>query len=502
MQALALLALIAAALYGRTTEGLSITNFGAKGDGVADDTAAIQSAFQSVCGDKFAVSTMTGVGVSPIVITTATPHDFRNGSLVTIAGVDGNTNANGQWSATVLSSTAIALYSDNGEASVGNAAYTSGGIVAPLMPRLYFPAGTYNISSPLVTGCAMFLSGDGPTRSVIFQTHQYTLMHGIVANHPLWMQDMAINTNPLTVDYGMVGVIAGTSSATEPMLGDTFTFVRFNSDGFNFGLDINGTSDRDLLASITVSHCRISVGTKENAVSQPINAANAVFLIVEDSTLMGDSLPEGAIHNDHAIYTLAVRGVLIQNNLIANHGNSAIKLLQGGFHSASCPTIQDYTSWTIRNNRIEGSRLAIAVYSYCGLVMPSIVLANNVIWNIPNDYLGDYAAVYVQANCQSNMVQVVSSGNTFTNLGLGGIVLASQVESDTACPAPSAQGTISDFTSTGDTFVNWSMTSPGTFPAINSTGANLIHASISQLNADGGSSGTIPLNLSAFAEVN
>src|SRR6202012_2929653 len=103
--------------------------------------------------------------------------------------------------------------------------------------------------------------------------------------------------------------------------------------------------------------------------------------------------------------------------------------------------------WTIRNNRIEGSRLAIAVYSYCALVMPSIVLANNVIWNIPNPYLGDYAAVYVQANCQSNMAQVVSSANTFTNLGLGGIVLASQVQADTACTAATAQGTISNFAS-------------------------------------------------------
>jgi hypothetical protein len=316
------------------------------------------------------------------------------------------------------------------------------------------------------------------------------------------MQDMAVSTTPLTVDYGMVGVFAGTSSATAPMLGDTFTFVRFNSDGFNFGLDINGTSDRDLLASIMVHDCRISVGTQANTVSQPINAANAVFLTVENSTLAGDSLPEGAIHNDHAIYTLAVRGVLIQNNLIQNHGNSAIKLLQGGFHSASCPTIQDYSSWTIRNNRIEGSRLAIAVYSYCTLVMPSIVFSSNVISNIPNAYLGDYAAVYVQANCQSNIVQVASSGNTFSNLGLGGIVLASQVQNDTACPAASAQGTITTFTSTGDTFVNWSMTSPGTFPAINSTGANLIHASISQLNADGGPSGNMPLNLSAFARVN
>ena len=483
-------------------QDLSVKTFGAKGDGISDDTTAIQSAFDTVCGDKFAIQNITGAGVSPIVITTAAPHNFMNASSVTIEGTGGNTNANGQWSATVLSSTTLALYGDDGEASVGNAAYTSGGTVSLAMPRLFFPTGTYNISSPLVTRCAIFLSGDGPTRSVIFQTHQYTLMHGIVANHSLWMQDMAVNTTPLTVDYGMVGVFAGTSSATEPMLGDTFNFVRFNSDGFNFGLDINGTSDRDLLASITVNRCKISVGTQENAVSQPINAANAVFLTVENSTLLGDSLPDGTVHNDHAIYTLAVRGVLIQNNLVQDHGNSAIKLLQGGFHSASCPTMQDYTSWTIRNNRIEGSRLAVAVYSYCALVMPSIVLSNNVIWNIPNAYLGDYAAVYVQANCRSNMLAVESTGNIFSNLGLGGIVLASQVQSDAACTAPNAQGTISNFTSTGDTFVNWSITSPGTFPAINSTGANLIHASISQLDADGGSSGNIPLNLSAFAEVN
>jgi hypothetical protein len=209
------LIVIAAALHGQTTPSLSIKTFGAKGDRTTDDTAAIQSGFNSVCGESFAISAMT---------------------TLTIAGAGGDTNANGQWSATVLSATTIALYRDDGEPSVGNAAYTSGGIVTPVMPHLYFLAGTYNISSPLVTRCSMLLSADGPGQSVIFQTHQYTLMHGIVANHSLWMQDMAVNTTPLTVDFGMVGVFAGTSSATEPMLGDTFTFVRFHSNGFNFGL--------------------------------------------------------------------------------------------------------------------------------------------------------------------------------------------------------------------------------------------------------------------------
>jgi hypothetical protein len=468
----------------------SVKEFGAKGDGISDDTAALQTALNAACSENFSVSAVTGAGVSPIVVTTQAPHNFMNGSSIAIAGVGGNTNANGRWSATVLSATRVALYTPSGEPSIGNANYTSGGTIAsPGTPGLYFPRGTYNISSPLVTGCAMSLAGDGPAASIIFQTHQYTLMHGIIANHSLSMQDIAVNTTPLTVNYAMIAVAGGTSVAAAPMLGDTFRFVRFHSSGFNFGMDINGTSETDLLASVTVDDCDISVGTELNAVSQPINAANAVFLTVENSTLTGDS------KNDHAIYTLAIRGALIRNNLIQNHGNSAIKLLQGGFHDAACPAIQDYTSWTIDNNRIAGSRMAIAVYSFCALVMPSIVISNNMISNISDDYFGDYAAVYVQSNCQSNMVEVRSSGNTFTNLGLGGMVLDSQVQGDATCTAARAQGTISNFTSTGDTFVNWSMASAGTFPAINSTGLNLIHASVSQLTAEGNGA----LNLSAFA---
>jgi hypothetical protein len=468
----------------------SVKQFGAAGDGISDDTAAIQAGLDAACSARFTVAAATGAGVSPIVITTSRPHTFMNGASVTVEGVDGNTNANGRWSATVLTPTTVALNGQNGAPSVGNAAYVSGGAIANAADaRLYFPAGTYNISSPLVTGCAMFLSGDGPMASIIFQTHQYAFSHGIVANYSLTMQDIAVNTTPLTINYGMIGVFGGVAG---PMLGDRFSFVRFRSSGFNFGIDANGTSETDLLASIVVDNCIISVGTEANAVSQPINAANATFLTVENSTLTGDG------NNDHAIYTLAIRGVLIRNNLMQNHGNSAIKLLQGGFSSPTCPTIQNYTSWTIDNNTISDSKMAIAVYSFCALVMPSIVISNNQISNISDTYLGDYAAVYVQSNCQSNMEKVVSSGNTFSNLGLGGIILASQIEGDATCAAANAQGTISNFSSSGDTFLGWSMTSPGTFPAINSTGLGLINASVSQLNA----AGAAAVNLSAFAQVN
>ena len=300
----------------------------------------------------------------------------------------------------------------------------------------------------------------------------------------------------------MISVFAGTSTATEPMLGKTFSFVRFNSSGFNFGMDINGTSETDVLDSITVEDCNLSVGTQANAVSQPINAANSLFLTVENSTLSGNSIPGGTVNNDHGIYTLAIRGVLIQNNLIRNHGNSAIKLLQSGFHSPSCPTIQNYTSWTIHNNRIEGSRLAIAVYSLLRLVNAvhrDFKQSDHEHYKYLSGRLcGGVCSIQLPVG---NMAQVLSSGNVFTNLGLGGIVLASQIQSDDACLAPTAQKTITNFSSTGDTFVNWSTATLGTFPAINSTGLNLIHAAVTQLNADGSANGNLALNLSAFADV-
>lgn len=59
---------------------------------------------------------------SPIVVTSAA-HGLTTGTQVTISGVAGNTSANGNWVVTRISATQFSL---NG--SVGNGAYTSGGI--------------------------------------------------------------------------------------------------------------------------------------------------------------------------------------------------------------------------------------------------------------------------------------------------------------------------------------------------------------------------------------
>lgn len=72
------------------------------------------------CGPTVAITAATNA--TPIQIT-ATSHGFRSGQKVVIAGVGGNTAANGTWTVTQIDSNTFTL---NG--SVGNGAYTSGGV--------------------------------------------------------------------------------------------------------------------------------------------------------------------------------------------------------------------------------------------------------------------------------------------------------------------------------------------------------------------------------------
>jgi hypothetical protein len=55
------------------------------------------------------LSSTTGVGVNPVVVTASAAHGYVTGDVVTIAGVTGNTNANGTFPITVLSSTTFSL---------------------------------------------------------------------------------------------------------------------------------------------------------------------------------------------------------------------------------------------------------------------------------------------------------------------------------------------------------------------------------------------------------
>jgi hypothetical protein len=206
--------------------------------------------------------------------------------------------------------------------------------------------------------------------------------------------------------------------------------------------------------------------------------------------------------NDHALYLIAVRDVAIRRNLISGHGNSAIKVLTGGFHSPACPVRNDdYTGWSVTDNTITHSKIAIAAYTYCNIRLPELTIANNRIEDIANTYAGDAAAIYIQASCQSVMEKVTQSGNIFRNIGLSGVYLLSSVQGGPPCADLQGQGSIGSFTSSGETYRNWSTAYPGAYYAIASqarSSGKLGYASISQLTADGEGRGRAALNLSAF----
>lgn len=96
---------------------------------------------------------------NPIQITTSTPHGLTTNQLVGVYGVNGNTNANGQWTVTVISSVSFNL---NG--ATGNSNYTNGGQVMipgglPISPTT-LPAGFCEGASVLAIG------NDGVTSSI------------------------------------------------------------------------------------------------------------------------------------------------------------------------------------------------------------------------------------------------------------------------------------------------------------------------------------------------
>jgi hypothetical protein len=83
------------------------------------------------------VNTITGAtNATPIVITTSANHNLVNGTNMFIAGVGGNTNANGSYYIKSLSATTYELYTDAGLTigRAGNGAYTSGGTANAVVP--------------------------------------------------------------------------------------------------------------------------------------------------------------------------------------------------------------------------------------------------------------------------------------------------------------------------------------------------------------------------------
>lgn len=374
------------------------------------------------------------------------------------------------------------------------AAVTGACTLTPGVPKIYFPQGTYNVAGNIALGCASYLYGDGPLQSTIFETTQSSLTRAITTDYSLTMVDLAVNTTPLTgTNLGMAAVVRG-ANGTATSVGQDFLFQNFRSLGFNFGLIISGKDNfTDIFNSLTVQNSYIQTYTATSQVSNPINAANGSRMWILNNTLVGDN------NGDHGLYTIAVRDALVQGNTFINEDNSAVKIITSGFGIGdSCPmTTTDYHSWMIDHNTFINDLLSASLFTYCSIDLPMVSFTNNTVDTSSDSFAGDFASLYVEATCDSVIEHVNTSGNSFSNLGLGGIMLLSVAQTEGGC-ANMDNGTISEFTSVNDTFTNFSTSSATTFPAINSTGTNLKRATVVGLHSNGGGG---PLNLSGFTTV-
>jgi hypothetical protein len=95
--------------------------------------------YQFETPDEASITNATNA--EPIVITSAA-HGYKEGAIVTIDSVGGNSNANGDWVVTNADTNTFELYTTAGVASVGNNAYTTGGTIvmkefSQLRPLIY-----------------------------------------------------------------------------------------------------------------------------------------------------------------------------------------------------------------------------------------------------------------------------------------------------------------------------------------------------------------------------
>lgn len=160
------------------------------------------------------VSTTTGNGVTPIVVTTTSAHGLITGAVVTIASVTGNTAANGTFIATVTGASTFSV------PATGNGAYISGGTVT-------------------ATGCVVGGSGTGAT-------FQGTAVPTITGTPNDDYYPMVVCQKAITVATGgsvIVSLDGGRNFGAPINVGTGTTLALKDVGGLDTGLTLNlGTS--------------------------------------------------------------------------------------------------------------------------------------------------------------------------------------------------------------------------------------------------------------------
>lgn len=183
---------------------------------------------QDVVGINLAVTGATNA--SPIVVTTAA-HGLSTGDVVTIASVGGNTNANGTFRITVVSSTTFQL-----DGTTGNGAYTSGGTVAK-WNRIQ------NVANEGGGGIIRAWKLETNNTSTTNASFSLAIFKGATTGYqlpPAATLDNAIIGNNFVTDYRTFIVKTASASISAATVGSATAFC--GATGLSIPYDLDGTS--------------------------------------------------------------------------------------------------------------------------------------------------------------------------------------------------------------------------------------------------------------------
>jgi len=205
------------------------------------------------------INITNATNASPIVVTTSAAHGLLDGVYVNIAGVQGNTAANGWWKVTFISDTSFSLHTSGGSDSTGNGAYTSGGTISS------DPDMGYSYSRAFAVDSALTASAGG---WVVIFGNGYNSPNG---NAVLYVLDAITGTLLKKIDtqtgtYGAgAGPVGGCNGLSVPQIVDV------NNDGkvdYAYAGDLNGNLWKFDLTASTVANW--DVAYKDGATPKPL----------------------------------------------------------------------------------------------------------------------------------------------------------------------------------------------------------------------------------------
>ena len=280
-----------------------------------DDPTQIDTLITADGADIAETGPITGAtNAAPIVITT--PYNLAldeygtiglfTGMSVTIAGVQGNTAANGTWAITVISPTTFSL---NGSSGVGNGAYTTGGTWSlTLLSALEGRGVELRVASvnnaalnPLtgelecgaaVTGGRMIVAVNNVAMDVTFVDTTAPTITGKLGGSSItsahWAGGVETFTEPNNFAANQTVVLSGMTPAS---LDGSFTVLSATATQFTIAEAVNpGTA--------TVFGTATSIGMQNGAL---VGGANATIPYTANPTIVGTVNAAGGVSNIQAI---------------------------------------------------------------------------------------------------------------------------------------------------------------------------------------------------------